>query len=40
MYTPGAHAGVGGTKAAAREDSKPASAVNLFKLLCTTPLFF
>ena len=32
--------GVGRTRAVAREDSKPASAVNLFKLLYTTPLFF
>ena len=34
-----AHAGVKRTRAAAHEDSKPASAINSFKLLCTTPLF-
>ena len=35
-----ANAGVGRTRAVAREDSKPASAINSFKLLCTTPHFF
>ena len=35
-----AHAGVKRTRAAAHEASKPASAVNSFKLLCTTPHLF
>ena len=35
-----AHAGVGRTRAVAREDTKPASAVNSFKLLCRSPHFY
>ena len=35
-----ANAGVGRTRAAVCEDSKPASAINSFKLLCTPPHVF
>ena len=35
-----AHAGVKRTRAAAQEEAKPASAINSFKLLCTTPHVF